>query len=118
MDLAETHLDSSSGSTNGAHNARVMCMASVEWQGQVISMGAKGNGPLDAFVAALASTPVPKFSISAFHEHSIGTGSDTDAMAYIQITLEDGKKLWGCGRSSNIGRAGIKAVVSAINQIA
>jgi 2-isopropylmalate synthase len=118
VDLAETHLDSSSGSTNGAHNARVMCMASVEWQGQVISMGAKGNGPLDAFVAALASTPVPKFSISAFHEHSIGTGSDTDAMAYIQITLEDGKKLWGCGKSSNIGRAGIKAVVSAINQIA
>ena len=57
-------------------------------------------------------------SISAFHEHSIGTGSDTDAMAYIQITLEDGKKFWGCGKSSNIGRAGIRAVVSAINQIA
>ena len=127
VDLAETHLDSSSAIANGGtienangkeHHAQVMCRASVEWRGEVHSMGAKGNGPLDAFVAALASTPVPKFSISAFHEHSIGTGSDTDAMAYIQITLEDGKKLWGCGRSSNIGRAGIKAVVSAINQIA
>ncbi len=119
VDLAETHLDSSAGSpTPGEHHAQVMCRASVEWQGNVHSMGAKGNGPLDAFVAALASTPVPRFSISAFHEHSIGTGSDTDAMAYIQITLEDGRKLWGCGRSSNIGRAGIKAVVSAINQTA
>jgi 2-isopropylmalate synthase len=37
-------------------------------------------------------------------------------MAYIELTFADGKKFWGCGRSSNVGRAGINAVVSAINQ--
>ncbi|MBO5137883.1 MAG: 2-isopropylmalate synthase [Spirochaetaceae bacterium] len=111
VDLAETHLES------GSDQAQVMCRTSVEWQSKVYSVGAKGNGPLDAFVAALSETPVPKFSISAFHEHSVGSGSDTDAMAYIEITLQNGKKYWGCGKSSNIGRAGIKAVVSAVNQI-
>lgn len=111
LDLNETHLESSS------EQAQVKCQTSVEWEGKIYSIGATGNGPLDAFVAALSETPVPKFSISAFHEHSIGSGSDTDAMAYIEITTLDEKKYWGCGKSSNIGRAGIKAVVSAVNQM-
>ena len=111
IDLAETHLEA------GTSGEQVMCRASVEWHGSIYSIGAKGNGPLDAFVAALATTPVPSFSISAFHEHSVGSGSDTDAMAYIEITTTDGNKYWGCGKSSNIGRAGIAAVVSAVNQM-
>lgn len=110
IDIAETHLE-----TRG-DVPQVMCRGTVEWHGEKYTIGATGNGPLDAFVAGLKETSVPNFSISAFHEHSIGTGSDTDAMAYIEITFEDGKKFWGCGRSSNIGRAGIKAVISAINQ--
>lgn len=110
IDIAETHLE-----TRG-DVPQVMCRGTVEWHGEKYTIGATGNGPLDAFVAGLKETSIPNFSISAFHEHSIGTGSDTDAMAYIEITFEDGKKFWGCGRSSNIGRAGIKAVISAINQ--
>lgn len=110
IDIAETHLE-----TRG-DVPQVMCRGTVEWHGEKYTIGATGNGPLDAFVAGLKETSVPNFSISAFHEHSIGTGSDTDAMAYIEIAFEDGKKFWGCGRSSNIGRAGIKAVISAINQ--
>ncbi len=107
LDMAETHLDGS----------QVMCRASVRWNGETYAIGEKGNGPLDAFVQALRRTSVLFFSISNFHEHSIGTGSGTDAMAYVEIQLEDGRKFWGCGRSSNIGRAGINAVVSAINRI-
>lgn len=110
IDIAETHLE-----TKG-DVPQVMCRGAVEWKGEKYTIGATGNGPLDAFVAGLKETSVPNFSISAFHEHSIGTGSDTDAMAYIEITFENGKKFWGCGRSSNIGRAGIKAVISAVNQ--
>ena len=36
-------------------------------------------------------------------------------MAYVQIQLSNGKNAWGVGKSSNVGRAGIAAVVSAIN---
>ena len=111
LDLAETHVDGKVEADN------VLCRASISWNGTTLAIGSKGNGPLDAFVAAIKESKiVPDFTISAFHEHSIGSGSDTDAMAYIELTFADGKKFWGCGRSSNVGRAGINAVVSAINQ--
>ncbi len=106
-DIAETHLD----------NSEVSCRATVNWQGRNCFIGGKGNGPLDAFVRALgdSQTEIPEFTVTAFHEHSIGSGSSTDAMAYVAITLADGRTFWGCGRSSNVGRAGISAVVSAVN---
>ncbi len=94
----------------------IHCRASVNWNGEIFAISDKGNGPLDAFVLALKQTPIPHFTISDFHEHSIGSGSDTEAMAYVEITYEDGKKAWGCARNTNIGRAGINAVVSAVNQ--
>ncbi len=115
LDIAETHLDAPAGTSDAGGS--VMCRVSVRWRGDTYTIGDTGNGPLDAFVSALRKTPVPRFTISAFHEHSIGTGNDTDALAYIEITTDSGKKFWGCGKSSNIGRAGIDAIVSAINQI-
>jgi len=112
IDLGETHLE---GSSDGGENEQVMCRSTVEYMGKKYSIGSKGNGPLDAFVNAMQQTPVPRFNITSFHEHSIGTGSDTSAIAYVQITVEDGRQVWGAGKSSNVGRAGIAAVVSALN---
>ena len=94
---------------------QVATIATVEWEGKRFAIAAKGNGPLDAFVSAMKQTPAPKFNITSFHEHSIGTGSDTHALAYVQITKDDGQQVWGVGKSSNVGRAGIAAVVSALN---
>lgn len=109
LDLNETHLE------GGVAGEQVMCRATVEWRGEKFSIGAKGNGPLDAFVSAMRETPAPRFNITQFHEHSVGTGSDTSAMAYVQITVEDGRQVWGAGKSSSVGRAGVRAVVSALN---
>lgn len=111
LDLAETHVDGSDSSDN------VLCRASILWQGEKYAIGAKGNGPLAAFAAALGQTPVPHFTISAFHEHAVGEGSDTEAMAYVELSFDDGSRHWGCGRSTNIGRAGVYAIVSAINRL-
>ena len=112
LDLAETHVEGKGGTQE-----LVACRGVIMWNGEKFSIGAKGNGPLDAFVASLKDTPVPQFNISAFHEHSVGSGSNTSAMAYVQITTSTGAQFWGVGKSSNIGRAGVEAVVSAINQI-
>lgn len=108
LDIAQTQLDGNI----------VQCRASVSWCGQTLSIGAKGNGPLDAFVSALQDTPIPQFSISSFHEHAIGTGTATEALACTEITMkDDGESYWGCGKSTNIGQAGINSVVSAINRL-
>ena len=113
-DLAETHLE---GSEDSDSQENALCRAVVVWKGQQSAIGDKGNGPIDAFSNALSKIDVPRFTITAFHEHSIGKGNNTSAVAYIQITCEDGSQYWGVGKSTNIGRAGIDAVVSAINQI-
>ena len=112
LDLAQTHIEGKSQTGE----ERVAVRAMVTWNGEQMSIGGKGNGPLDGFVSALATTPAPKFNITAFHEHSVGQGSNTSAVAYVQVTVEDGRQLWGVGVSSNVGRAGIEAVVSAVNQ--
>lgn len=114
VDLSETHVE---GKNESEIVETTLCRAVVSWKGKQISIGEKGNGPLDAFSSALAQTPAPRFSITAFHEHSVGTGNNTSAVAYVQITCEDGNQYWGAGKSTNVGRAGIDAVVSALNQI-
>lgn len=107
VDFAQTYLGGD----------QVQCRASISYMGEIIAIGSSGNGPLDAFVSALQKAKVPHFSISAFHEHAIGSGTGTEALACVEITLDDGRKFWGCGKSTNIGLAGINSVVSAINRV-
>ncbi len=111
VDLASTHVEGSQQSES------VGTRGVINWAGSQYAIGGKGNGPLDSFVNALSDTPAPKFNITSFHEHSIGQGSDTCAVAYVQITVENGEQYWGVGKSSNVGRAGVDAVVSALNQM-
>ncbi len=114
LEISERHLEGERGSESPE---QVAAMATLVWNGKQYAVAANGNGPLDAFVNALKQTPAPKFNITSFHEHSIGTGSDTCAVAYVQITKEDGSQIWGVGKSSSVGRAGIAAVVSALNYV-
>ena len=112
LEITERHIE---GERNSDKDDMVAGMATVEWDGKKYAIAANGNGPLDAFVTALKQTPAPKFNITSFHEHSVGEGSNTYAMAYVLLTKEDGSAVWGVGKSSNVGRAGIAAVVSALN---
>ncbi len=112
LEITERHIE---GERNKDSEDMVAGMATVEWEGKKYAVAANGNGPLDAFVTALKQTPAPKFTITSFHEHSVGEGSNTYAVAYVLITKEDGTASWGVGKSSNVGRAGIAAVVSALN---
>lgn len=112
IEINERHIEGERGVEGTEH---VQATATIEYEGKRMIVNGTGNGPLDAFVNALHRTTAPVFNITAFHEHSIGTGSDTQAMAYVELSFENGNKVWGVGKSSNVGRAGIAAVVSAIN---
>lgn len=112
LEITEKHMEGERGGPGIEHVAQT---ATIEWQGKKYVITASGNGPLDAFVNIMKRTSAPLFNITSFHEHSIGSGSDTHAISYVQITKADGTKAWGVGKSSNVGRAGIAAIVSAIN---
>ena len=112
LEITEKHIE---GERGGSGEEHVAATATIEYFGKRYVITASGNGPLDAFVAVMRRTSAPVFNITSFHEHAIGSGSNTHAMAYVQITFEDGTSKWGVGKSSNVGRAGIAAVVSALN---
>ncbi|MBR6342087.1 MAG: 2-isopropylmalate synthase, partial [Treponema sp.] len=115
LEITEKHMEGERGGPGIEHVAQT---ATIEWLGKKYVITASGNGPLDAFVNIMKRTSAPSFNITSFHEHSIGSGSDTHAISYVQITKADGTKAWGVGKSSNVGRAGIAAIVSAINYAA
>ena len=112
LEISEKHMEGERGGPGIEH---VAATAAIEWLGKKYVITANGNGPLDAFVNIMKRTSAPAFNITSFHEHSIGSGSDTHAISYVQITKADGTSTWGVGKSSNVGRAGIAAIVSAIN---
>lgn len=97
------------------------CRAEVEFQGGIRSVEGYGNGPIDAFVHAVAAllehTPLEEFTILNYTEHSLGTGAKAVAVAYIHLEARDGTRTFGVGEDTNIGMASIKAVVSGINRV-
>jgi 2-isopropylmalate synthase len=92
------------------------CRASLRSDGSDINVTGEGNGPIAAFVSALAASGVPKFEVSYYREHALGFGSEASAIAYIAIKLADGSTRWGAGIDTNIELASIKAVISAVNR--
>jgi 2-isopropylmalate synthase len=92
------------------------CEAVVKHDAQELRITGEGNGPISAFVHALEQAGVANLTLTDFHEHAIGTGAETEAVAYIQIELPGGKRHWGAGVDTNIDLAGTKALVSAYNR--
>ncbi len=73
-----------------------------------------GNGPIAAFVTALAEAGVD-LRVLDYHEHALGTGEDARAAAYVEIASGD-SVVWGVGWDPNILTASLYAVVSAVNR--
>ena len=94
----------------------VKCEVRLTIDGKSQKLSASGNGPIDAFVRALGSTPLPKFDVLSYSEHSLGSGAEARAVSYIQIKSARGLTLFGAGIDTNIELASIKAIVSALNR--
>jgi 2-isopropylmalate synthase len=94
----------------------IFCHGTVYRDGTATRFEGKGNGPIAGFVHGLQSAGAPKFEIAYYKEHALGAGEEASAIAYIQIKHTDGKLRWGAAVDTNIERASIKAVLSALNR--
>ena len=57
------------------------------------------------------------FEFENYTQHSLEQrGSDAMAISYISIKVEN-KSIWGVGRSADITKSALKALVSAVNRI-
>ena len=59
---------------------------------------------------------MPRFEITHYSEHSLSSGEEAAAIAYIQVKHSDGRARWGAGVDTNIELASVKAVLSALNR--
>jgi 2-isopropylmalate synthase len=82
--------------------------------GAPVTLEGHGNGPIAAFVDAIAEVGVD-VRVLDYAEHAMSAGGDAKAAAYLECAVGD-RVLWGVGVDTNITRASLKAVISAVNR--
>ncbi len=82
--------------------------------GNEVSLRGVGNGPIAAFVEALASHGV-RVRVLDYQEHAMSAGGDAQAAAFLECQVGD-KILWGVGIDPSIVTASLKAIISAVNR--
>jgi 2-isopropylmalate synthase len=91
--------------------------ADVRHAGQNHRIEGSGNGPIAAFVSALANAGWKNFRILDYAQRAISRGSSAEAASFIQIIRDkDRRTFWGASIDSNIELGGLLAVVSAYNR--
>ncbi len=78
----------------------------------------QGNGPLSAVVHALKSSGLLSFfKLEDFSEQTLGKDADAHAIAFVGLrcSAESSELVYGAGEHSNIDRAAIAALISALN---
>ncbi len=100
-------------------NDETEVVVDFSYQGEVFKSEASGNGPIDAVKLAIRQcVPEVDFRVLDYSEHALSTGSHAKAAAYIE--MEDkrtGNVVFGVGISSNITRASIRGMFSALNRL-
>lgn len=82
------------------------------WMGHVQG---EGNGPIDAFVNALSTRLGQEVRVLDYHEHSIGSGADARAVAYLELRVGDVTR-HGVGIDGSIVRASMQAILSGLSR--
>ena len=87
------------------------------YNGKEKTIEAYGNGPIDAVQRGLQGEINMSIKVLDYTEHALQMGSNAQAAAYIHLMDENrGIVTHGVGISSNITRASIRAVFSAVNR--
>ena len=81
-----------------------------------VTLSGVGGGPIEAFVSAVNNHFSTSFTVSDYHQHSVTSGADAKAAAYIELTQE-GQNEWGAGIDGNTVKASFQAIVAGLNKL-
>ncbi len=77
-----------------------------------------GNGPIDAVQRGLEEILGIQIKVLDYNEHALRAGSNAQAASYIHLMdQESGRVTYGVGISSNITRASVRGIFSAVNRL-
>lgn len=109
-------VDDLSGETKSQFDTRVE--VTYTNKGVEKKFEAVGNGPIDAVKRGLSQELNIDIKILDYEEHALQSGSNSQAAAYIHLLdVDDGRVTYGVGVSSNITRASVRAIFSALNRL-
>ena len=109
-------IDDLSGETDSEFDTRVTVLYTDH--GTEKTFEAVGNGPIDAVQRGMQTEMGVKIKVLDYEEHALQSGSNSQAAAYIHLLdADDGRVTYGVGVSSNITRASVRAIFSAVNRL-
>lgn len=97
-------------------HSHVTFAGTIRHHDSTFQVNGSGNGPIDAFFNAIHGQKMDRFTFVDYKEHAISDGSDSMAVAYIQLRDQEGRDHFGVGISHNINLAPLKGILSAINR--
>ncbi len=89
----------------------------ITYQGESREAEGKGNGPIDALYDALKTLGAADYDFLSYDQHALSSGSDSRAVAYIQLRDKQGRTRFGAGTSRDIRKASLRALISAVNRM-
>ncbi|MGB3829435.1 MAG: 2-isopropylmalate synthase, partial [Ornithinimicrobium sp.] len=98
--------------TRTADNGTDLISATVVTDGVEQVIEGVGNGPINAFVAALAPLG-HDVRVLDYAEHALSSGDDAVAAAYVECAIGDEVR-WGVGIDANIVTASLRGITSAL----
>ncbi|MBD7962376.1 2-isopropylmalate synthase [Comamonas avium] len=90
--------------------------AKLHWDGQERVLEAQGTGPIDAFVQALSQSLGRQVRVMNYSEHAVGEGANAQAVAYVEVRVDDSHTVFGVGMDANIVSASIRAILSGLRR--
>jgi len=105
-----------SETTDEEGNSHVSFKGTLAHRDTVFNVSGEGNGPIDAFFNAIRGQKMDRFTFVDYKEHAVQSGSDSKAVAYIQLRDQSGRDVFGVGISGNISLAPLRGILSAINR--
>lgn len=98
------------------HTHDVLFSGNIRVEDREYELVGKGNGPIDAFMHGINGLFGGKLTVAEYEEQAIGSGSATEAAAYIRIERANGVSFWGVGRDTDTSAAHFMAILTAINR--
>lgn len=89
--------------------------AQIVENGSGHSLHGSGEGALSAFIDGWIKRGEQQISVVDYSEHAIGSGTDAEAVAYVQLNI-DGQRVSGVAFDHDTVSASLKAVLSALNR--
>jgi 2-isopropylmalate synthase len=94
---------------------RSVITATVRFNDEENVIRSEGGGSIEAFVNALKKDLGVSCWVLDYHEHSIGAGTDAQAVCYVELEIGE-RTLWGVGINTDTTTASLQAIISGINR--